>query len=67
MSQSELDIDEGHRTVAEVLPELKRLGLRAASPQAYAAWLDERRGREGRHRAVCLPAPRSCTPEEFAS
>jgi methylornithine synthase len=43
VSQSELDIDEGHRTVAEVLPELQRLGLRAASPQAYAAWLDERR------------------------
>ena len=34
VSQSELDIDEGHRTVAEVLPELERLGLQAASPQA---------------------------------
>jgi len=43
VSQSELDIDEGHRTVAEVVPQLKRLGLRAASPQAYAAWLESRR------------------------
>jgi len=43
VSQSELDIDEGHRTVAEVLPGLAGLGLRAASPQEYAAWLDARR------------------------
>jgi methylornithine synthase len=42
VSQAELDIDEGHRTVAEVSPELTRLGLRAAPPQAYAAWLDAR-------------------------
>ncbi len=43
VSQSELDIDEGHRTVAEVVPQLERLGLEAASPQAYADWLDVRR------------------------
>jgi methylornithine synthase len=43
VSQSELDIDEGHRTVVEVVPELERLGLRAASPEEYAAWLDTRR------------------------
>ena len=36
VSQSELDIDEGHRTVAEVVPQLERLGLEAASPQDYA-------------------------------
>ena len=43
VSQSELDIDEGHRTVAEVVPRLAGLGLRAASPQEYVAWLDARR------------------------
>jgi methylornithine synthase len=43
VSQAELDIDEGHRTVAQVVPQLERLGLRAASPQAYAAWLETRR------------------------
>ena len=43
VSQSELDIDEGNRTVAEVVPHLERLGLRAASPQVYAALLDRLR------------------------
>ena len=37
VSQSELDIDEGHRTVAEVLPHLARHGLRAASVSEYRA------------------------------
>jgi methylornithine synthase len=45
VSQSELDIDEGHRTVAGVLPHLAEHGLRAASAAEYAAWLDEARGR----------------------
>jgi methylornithine synthase len=39
VSQSELDIDEGNRTVAEVLPHLTRLGLHAASVDDYRAWL----------------------------
>jgi methylornithine synthase len=37
VSQSELDIDEGHRTVAGVLPYLERLGLRAADVGEYRA------------------------------
>jgi methylornithine synthase len=45
VSQAELDIDEGHRTVAGVLPHLERLGLRAATAAEYARWLD--RAREG--------------------
>ena len=45
VSQSELDIEEGRRTVAGVLPHLARLGLRRAGRDAYAAWLDEARGR----------------------
>lgn len=39
VSQSELDIDEGFRTVAGVLPHLERLGLRATSPDEYRDWL----------------------------
>jgi methylornithine synthase len=39
VSQAKLDIDEGHRTVAGVLPHLARLGLRPASIAEYRAWL----------------------------
>jgi len=46
VSQAELDIDEGHRTVAGVLPYLDRLGLRAASAAEYSRWLDAARGRQ---------------------
>ena len=35
VSQAELDIDEGYRTVQGVLPHLARLGLRAGSPDEY--------------------------------
>jgi methylornithine synthase len=45
VSQSELDIDEGNRTVAEVLPHLERLGLRAGSVQQYREWLESARPR----------------------
>jgi methylornithine synthase len=51
VSQSELDIEEGHRTVAGVLPHLARLGLRRAGRAAYAEWLERARhgaGAEGR-------------------
>jgi len=39
VSQAELDIDEGHRTVAGVLPHLTRLGLRPGAVAEYRAWL----------------------------
>ncbi len=45
VSQSELDIEEGRRTVAGVLPHLARLGLRHTGRDAYAVWLDEARRR----------------------
>jgi methylornithine synthase len=45
VSQAELDINEGHRTVAGVLPHLERLGLRAAAPAEYSRWLDGARER----------------------
>ncbi len=45
VSQAELDINEGHRTVAGVLPHLERLGLRAATPAEYSRWLDGARER----------------------
>lgn len=35
VSQAELDIEEGHRTVHGVLPHLSRLGLRAAGVAEY--------------------------------
>src|SRR5665647_2394119 len=39
VSQAELDIDEGRRTVAGVLPHLARLGLRPATVADYRTWL----------------------------
>jgi methylornithine synthase len=39
VSQSELDIEEGYRTVEGVLPHLERLGMRAGSVDEYRAWL----------------------------
>jgi methylornithine synthase len=39
VSQADLDIDEGRRTVAGVLPHLARLGLRSATVAEYRAWL----------------------------
>jgi len=45
VSQAELDIDEGRRTVAGVLPHLEQLGLRAASAAEYSRWLDSARDR----------------------
>ena len=41
VSQSELDIEEGYRTVEGVLPHLARLGLRAGAVDEYRAWLRE--------------------------
>ena len=35
VSQAELDIDEGYRTVHGVLPHLQRLGLRPAGVDEY--------------------------------
>lgn len=40
VSQSTLDIAEGYRTVAGVLPLLAECGLEPASRQEYGAWLD---------------------------
>jgi len=39
VSQADLDIDEGRRTVAGVLPHLARLGLRPATVADYRSWL----------------------------
>ena len=39
VSQAELDIDEGYRTVAGVLPHLDQLGLRPGTVAEYRAWL----------------------------
>jgi methylornithine synthase len=44
VSQSELDIDEGHRTVAGVLPHLERLGLRAGTVDEYRERMAALRG-----------------------
>jgi methylornithine synthase len=42
VSQSELDIDEGRRTVAEVTPHLAALGLRPAAISEYRDWMARR-------------------------
>lgn len=39
VSQSELDIDEGLRTAAEVTTRLSTMGLRAATAAEYSAWV----------------------------
>jgi len=44
VAQSSLDISDARRTVASILPELEKLGLRAASRGDYASWVEDRRG-----------------------
>lgn len=44
VSQSELDIDEGNRTVAGVLPHLEKLGLRAGTVNEYRERMTALRG-----------------------
>jgi methylornithine synthase len=43
VAQSELDIEEGRRTVGEVREVLERCGLEAATGQQYADWIARRR------------------------
>jgi methylornithine synthase len=47
VSQSELDIDEGYRTVHGVLPHLARLGLRPAGIDEYRERMEAVRGASG--------------------
>ncbi len=49
VSQAELDIDEGYRTVAGVLPHLDQLGLRAGTVAEYRAWLAAAHARSEAH------------------
>jgi methylornithine synthase len=60
VAQSELDIEEGRRTAAEVGEVLQRCGLAPASPAEYAEWLARRKagvagaeGAEGAAEAPC--------------
>lgn len=43
VAQSTLDVDEGGRTVAEVLPRLEKLGCRPAALTEYREWLQSAR------------------------
>lgn len=43
VSQSTLDIDEGGRTVAETIPIIENLGLKAATAASYQAWVEDRK------------------------
>jgi len=43
VAQSTLDVDEGGRTVNEVLPRLEKLGYRSATLAEYREWLDQSR------------------------
>jgi methylornithine synthase len=47
VAQSELDIEEGRRCVAEVREVLERCGLQAADAVHYAEWVRQCRRREG--------------------
>ena len=47
VAQNSLDIADARRTTAGILPELEKLGLRAASIDDYLAWLEERRRQIG--------------------
>ncbi|MCP4690782.1 MAG: methylornithine synthase PylB [Desulfobacterales bacterium] len=44
VAQSSLDIENGKRSAAAVLPVLENLGLRAVSPGDLRAWIERRRG-----------------------
>ncbi len=39
VSQSALDIDEGHRTVKGVIPVMEKMGLKAATRDEYTKWV----------------------------
>ena len=41
VSQSDLDIDEGYRTVKGVVPVIKETGLRVATRTDYTRWVDQ--------------------------
>ena len=43
VAQKSLDIADSRRTTAGILPELEKLGLRAASTEDYLSWLEARR------------------------
>jgi len=62
VSNAVLDIDEGYRTVAGVLPHLERLGLRPAGPAAYRLTLERLRasaaGRGAAASAAAAPPPK---------
>jgi len=62
VSNAVLDIDEGYRTVAGVLPHLERLGLRPAGPAAYCLTLERLRasaaGRGAAASAAAAPPPK---------
>jgi methylornithine synthase len=61
VAQSELDIEEGRRTAAEVREVLERCGLAAAEGGEYAAWVRRarqvRHGRQARRAAGAREAP----------
>jgi methylornithine synthase len=48
VAQTSLDITDGRRTTASILPELKKIGMQPASSEDYAHWVDGRR-RQIRH------------------
>ena len=43
VAQSSLDIADAKRTIVSILPELAKLGLRAASTDNYLDWIENRR------------------------
>jgi len=46
VAHATLDVEEGNRTVAEVLPVLAACGMQAASAQEYKSWLADERQRQ---------------------
>jgi len=57
VAQNSLDIADARRTIASIAPELDKLGLKAASPEDYSLWVDDRRrqirGRPSGEAALC--------------
>lgn len=47
VAQCNKDIDAGYRTVQGVLPELEKMGLRAATRKEYADWVAAERRKLG--------------------
>jgi methylornithine synthase len=60
VAQSELDIEQGRRSAAEVREVLERCGLQAAAAGQYAGWVQQRRRQGGEQRKASTAEEAPC-------